>query len=441
MSYTDRLNIASYESPSGASFSFSYRTVTRRISHRIGSFEFPGINGTLHQDKGVSGELYPMTIFIAGENYDLKADRFLTAFKEIGPGFLTHPRWGRRKVQITQCSQNEELTTAAGQAVFDITFQETLAREFPATEPSLQFEVPAQADSFQDDAITSYVGQITAEALEERKALKQEMLAGTARVEVALQDVASADQTVAAKFRGYIDDISNNIDEYVDEPFGYASSISSAIRVVAEVPGRVCSKLQGYSNLLAAIGLRSVTDTLRQTRNASLTDELIGTTAAVASAESVNITLGDTSTVTRGTNGKATVTVPATGEGFQTRAETLAAAILLRDQFTALIFALDAIQDFFKVVKLENSYIQVIESYAPTAEVVFNVINAALALSFSLPAERRKKITADTTIMNLCYEFYLNIDDDTLDYFILTNELDGAEILTIPAGREVVYYA
>lgn len=439
MSYTERLNTASYESPLGRSFSFSYQAVSREISHRVGSFEFPGINGTLHQDKGVSGEVYPLTIFIHGQNYDIVADQFLEATKEVGAGTLIHPRWGRRRVQILSCSQNEDLTKEAGQAVFVIRFQESLQKEFPETNEALTQQIINDADSFQTDAINNYADQIKVETLSEQNSLKQVMLSATAAVKSTLQGIVSNDDDIAGQFRGYINEIENNINEFVQTPFKFATSITSAIRVVAEVPGRIDAQLQGYGAMIDVVSLRSITDTLRSTKNALLNDELIVTTAVVGISESVNNTLTETASIARDESGRATITT--SPQGFQTRSEVLAAVVYLRDTFVNSVYKFDEGQVAFQELTLAEAYIQAVESFDPTAIVTSKTMIAGLSLSFSLPAERFVTIDVETTLMNLCYEFYGVIDDDALDFFITTNGLSGDEIITIPKGKQILYYA
>ena len=58
MPYPERIYDDSYISPSGDEILFDFEVVSRDITHRIGAFEFSGVNGTLHQDKGISGEIY-----------------------------------------------------------------------------------------------------------------------------------------------------------------------------------------------------------------------------------------------------------------------------------------------------------------------------------------------------------------------------------------------
>lgn len=440
MPYPERIKDASYTAPSGASISFDFEVVSREVSHRIGTFEFSGVNGTLHQDKGVSGEIYPLNVFIHGPDYDLEADRFISLAKEIGPGFLFHPRWGKKRVQVLSITQSENLVQTGGQASFSVEFQETLEREFPKTGTAPQQKVTALADDAQTEAIDNFGDQTNVEVLADELAQEQGIIASGRQVFETLSSVAAAAQDTATKFRGHIDNVINKANEYVQAPFEYAFQITSAIRVVSEIPGRISSQLQGYKNLLNVLDLRDVTEAFNFNRNALLIDELLGTSAISSAAESVNQAFGETSTLSRDSKGRAAITVPAADTGFQSRDEVLAAVVYLRDNAQAVTDMLDAGQVVFEDSLLSDAYIQSVQSYVPTWEVVSTVIKAGLDLSFALPIKRSIVLATSRTILDLAFEFYGNVDDTALDYLILTNSLTGNEIIEVPRGREVFFY-
>ena len=440
MPYLERIKSAYYQSPSGAEIYFDFEEVSREITHRIGAFEFSGVNGTLHQDKGVSGEVYPLTVFIHGPNYDTEADRFAELAKEIGPGFLFHPRWGKKRVQILSIIQSENLIARGGQASFEVQFQETLEREFPKTGTAPQQKVTALADDAQTAAINNFGDQIKIIDLVDELTHEQEIIASATKVSDTLSSIASATVETAAEFREYIDNVINKANEYVQAPFEYATQITSAVRVVAEVSGRISSRIQGFKNLLSVLDLRDVTEATRQSLNALLVDELVGTAAIVAASESINQAFNETSTISRDSKGKATITVPDADTGFQSREEVLSAVVYLRDNSKSFTDSLDKGQVIFEDSLLSDSYIQSVQSYVPAWNVIGVVIKAGLDLSFSLPIKRSIILATSRTILDLCYEFYRNVDDITLDYLILTNSLAGDDIIAVPRGKEVIFY-
>lgn len=438
--YANRLNDATYTSPSGRTAVFDFEELSREVAHRIGTFQFSGVNGTLHQDRGVNGEVYPLTIYLHGQDYDKAADDFFDMAKEIGPGYLNHPRWGRRRVQILSVSQDENLVTSGGQARLVVQFQETLEREFPKTAASPQAMVAALADAAQADAIANYAEQVDISSVQQAVSLAQDIIGAVETVKGTLENVASLGADVAGKFRGYIDTISNNISDMVQYPYEFATNITSAIRVVAEVPGRISSKMQGFQNMIDAISLNDIINPGVDCKNCALVNELIGTMGVVGASESVNNGLADVSTINRNQAGKATITVPDADTGFQTRGEVLAAVNYIQQNANTIINYCDTNQGVFEDNILSESYIQTVQSYVPVWMVAGTVIKAAIDISFTLPVKRTKVLASAKTILDLCYEFYRNIDDATLDYFILTNGLAGDTIIQVPMGMEVVFY-
>jgi prophage DNA circulation protein len=440
MTYPDRLRDATYTSPSGIVTSFDFTELSREITHRIGAFEFSGINGTLHQDRGVSGEVYPLTIYLHGLEYDLAADTFLDSLKEIGPGFLEHPRWGRRRVQVLSITQTENAAERGGQAVFEIQFQETLEREFPLTATALNVQTTALADTAQESAIDNFSDQVDVTDLSNELAHEQEILLSAEKVDSALAGIVTTDQDISERFRTAINNVLNNAAEYVQDPFEYATQITNAIRVVAEIPGKISSKLQGFQNLLNVLQTRDMTGATLQNKNAVLVDELLGTMAVVGVSESISQALSETSALSRDQSGRAIISVPNVDTGFQTREELAAVVTYLQDNSTGLINYLDQAQGIFENNILSESYIQSVQSYVQTWQVAGTVIKSALGISFELPIKRIKILDKPDTIIGLSFEFYGNVDDVVLDYFILTNNLTGNEIIEVPRGREIVFY-
>ena len=439
MPYPERIYDASYISPSGDEILFDFEVVSRDITHRIGAFEFSGVNGTLHQDKGISGEIYPLTVYIHGPDYDLEADRFVEMARETGPGFLYHPRWGRKRVQILSITQSENLVQSGGQATFTVQFQETLEREFPKTGAASEQLITALADEAQADAINNFADQIDVDLLDEPD-FEDEIISSANKVSETLSTAVSTSYEAATAFRGYINNIIDNANALIQEPFEYATQITSAIRVVTEIPGRISSRLQGVKNLLNVVNLRSITDAVSQTKNALLIDELLGTSAISAASEAINQALNESSKISKDSKGKATISVPDADTGFQSREEVLAAVVYLQNNSNDLINKLDEGQTLFESSLLSESYIQTVQAYVPTWRVAAKVIKAGLDLSFSLPIKRSKVLATSRTILDLCYEFYKNIDDVTLNYLILTNSLSGDDIIEVPMGKEIIYY-
>jgi len=439
MSFLDSLKKGVYTSSTGGTVPFSFVDLSRKITHRVGSFSFSGVDGTLHQDAGTSGAIYPMALYFYGAMYQAQADLFIKLANDPGPGTLMHPRWGLKRVQLLSATQSENLATEAGQSVINVEFQETLEREFPSLSLASKAAVAALAVIAKVQAVANFVEQVQTAGAQSKLALEKGFLAGANQVNL-LSGIVSNNQDLAVEFKTSINNIINNAADMVEAPSLFADSITSAISVIASVPGRISTKLQGMTNVFETIQLHETLEPNLTTKNNVLIDEIIGTSAIVAISESINNNLANVATISRNQAGKANITVPGVEEGFQTREEVLAAVNYIKTQSDNLISFLDSSQLVFENNILSESYIQSVQSYAPAWQVAGTVIKSALDVSFSLPVKRSEILEAPGNILDLCYKFYGTIDDNALDYFILTNNLTGSEIVEIPRGKAVIYY-
>ncbi len=79
------------------------------------------------------------------------------------------------------------------------------------------------------------------------------------------------------------------------------------------------------------------------------------------------------------------------------------------------------------------------ESLAAMEQVFAVAIEGILRKIINLPAVRKMVLDREVTPIELCYE--INGGIECLDKFIENNALKGNEILMIPRGREVLWYA
>jgi len=59
---------------------------------------------------------------------------------------------------------------------------------------------------------------------------------------------------------------------------------------------------------------------------------------------------------------------------------------------------------------------------------------------FRLPSQCVKVLDRERNFIELCYELYGNVDEETLSKFFGDNKLMGYDIYLLPKGREIVYY-
>jgi len=133
MSYIDRLEILTYQSPKRKTFDLEFEDLARSIARKNAINEFPYQDKANVQDLGMGNLKIPIRCYVKGQDYDLEADRFFKALNEQGYGILDHPRWGSINVLPISITQSESFVENMGRAIFDIEFVEYFpdATSFP----------------------------------------------------------------------------------------------------------------------------------------------------------------------------------------------------------------------------------------------------------------------------------------------------------------------
>ena len=78
--------------------------------------------------------------------------------------------------------------------------------------------------------------------------------------------------------------------------------------------------------------------------------------------------------------------------------------------------------------------------YQAMQRAVATAAGMLVAISFDLVPERRIVLDRARTIVDLAAELYGTVDS-RLDFLIETNGLTGSEILELPRGSTILYYA
>lgn len=123
MSFRDRLRRLDYVSPNGEIFrDLGFRELQRTGGKKHSIVEYPLQDVPDITDLGELGQKIPMEIYFFGENYDRQIDSFWTALAEPGVGRLTHPRWKRLQVLPVSRSQREDFVSRSRVGVIEVEF-------------------------------------------------------------------------------------------------------------------------------------------------------------------------------------------------------------------------------------------------------------------------------------------------------------------------------
>jgi prophage DNA circulation protein len=327
MSWEDSIVEAVYTSPSGAEFIFNYEGVSKEIEKKTTAFNFPDVDGTFVQDLGKKGRRYPMRLFFWGENYNQIAERFDNAIEEKGKGTLQHPLYGTfNVVPFGTIKRRDDLVNEANQAVYEITFYETIDIVFPVSELSAENSMNSGFGDFSDSAANNYNDGLSIDSANETTGFIDSAKAGLRKIKRAMAQVAATTASIERQFNDLANLAEETINTLVGGPLLIATQLIALTRLPSQTAASIQSKLEAYGNLLTSLtngpsnqfeqGLDS------QAGNAFLNNNLIASAAVLGSIEST--------ISTETTNGE-------TAEIFTTRTQTIEAIENLDAKLTTFI--------------------------------------------------------------------------------------------------------
>jgi len=413
MAWQDRIQTPSYTSPSGQRIEFLYEDVSQSFAKKTTAFEFPDFEGTFVQDRGRSGRRIPLRMIFSGDDYDISADLCEAMLAESGIGTLVHPKYGTKQVvPFGDVHRSDRLKTAGNQAVIDVTFFESTDLLFPSDTRSASDELAAAIAAFNAATPIEFAATLDIGGQFELSALRSAYTGTAGRVKENLQAVADFNAKVKRQFDNVFNAINEGIDTFVADPLSLANQTNILVQTPARALAAISDRLDAYGNLLTTVTIQAVPlpGGDLQTQNKFRSDDLFASNMIVGAIASV------------------------LNNQFELRRDALNAAdiiLAMADQYTA-----------WRDGVLEQSGLDLIDSglvYQQLIDAVGLAGGFLVELSFSLKQERAVVLVRPRTAIDLVAEFY-GVVDARLDFFIVTNDLVGEELLEIPAGRRVVYY-
>lgn len=419
MTWIDRLSEAAYTSPGGTRQTFLYEDVSRQFTKRATVFEFPGVDGSYVQDNGHSERRYPLLCIFAGPDCDRQALAFERLLLERGAGVLEHPMYGRvQVVPFGDISRRDDLKSAANQAIIEVTFWSTVGAIYPSSGSSPRHEVLQSLD-VTDAAVSDQFDRSLRVETEARRAnAKLTTRSRLQAISAALGQAAASTADVRRQFAEQQQVIDGSLDVLVGQPLLLAQQVLNLVKTPGRASAGIQSRLASYADLL---------------------DRMIASSSS---------TPGDTSVL-------PALRVRLANEFFLSdlvAAATLTGSItsVLANEFTAKPQAIAAADEIARQTEAHTDWreerygdiedIDTGEGYQALQESVALAIGYLVEISFSLVPERSVVLDRPRNIVELCAELYGSIDDK-LDFLISTNRLTGSEILELPRGRRVVFYA
>lgn len=412
MAWQDRIIQAAYVSPSGQRFLFQYEDVSHDFTKNIVEFNFPDGDGTFIQDLGRTGRRIPLKVIFWGDDYDLQANAFEAAISEVGPGKLEHPIYGIIDVVPSGVARTDKLKTAANQAILTITFFETTDLIFPASQQDAESEVFLGVDAF-NIAVSEQFNDITVfPEIVSQVQSQGKYKAVFDETTTVLQPIANTDPDIKSKFDSTLFSIDSSLT--LSDFFNNALTAAFQTTILIQEPARAIvlieARLKAYGNLL---------DSILETNFL----------AGLGFENSNNFHIADLYAATYITGSILSVL----NNTFEFKKQTIEAAEVILNQIDEWTAWRDIQFATLDQVDTGEAYHQLVETASLAAGFLVEI-------SFVLKLEKIFTLDRDRQLIELVAELYGNIDDDTLNFFIDSNNLSGSEILELRAGRQIVYY-
>lgn len=398
---------------------FTYEDVSLEVEKRTASFTFPGVNGTYVQDNGHSERRYPLRCIFTGAECDQEAEAFTGLLLERGQGVLEHPLYGKvNVVPFGTITRRDDLLSAANQSILDVTFWSTVGAVYPSSGLSAKLQL-TQSLSKSSAALSSNFNRAMKLQTEARRAsAKLSVREALRNVQASMQSVSNVTDSIDREFRQLQAEINFGIDVLIGQPLLLAQKIMNLVTAPARALAGILSRLEGYANLLD----RMVASSKSTPGDASLIPALrvrLSNEFHIASLFASAAAQGSVTSVAEST--------------FAAKPEALAAA----EEVIAQAEVLTAWSDE-RYASLEQ--IDIGEGYQALQETIALAVGFLVEISFSLVPERAIVLDRPRSIIDVSAEIYGSVDD-RLDFLIDTNKLTGSDIIELPRGRRIVYYA
>lgn len=422
MEWLERLRPAAYEAPDGRRFSFEFVDVEREFRLRGTAFEFVGVQGAYVQRHGHGAKLFPMLCYFSGARYDLEAAAFERALLEDHRvGRLHHPIHGVIPVTaLGEVKRSDRIATGANFCVIEVTFWATIERLYPSSQPTAREDILDAIDAANEAMGVYFAAAIELSAVSLREALRASVSDRVRWVAASLAEVSRFDSDVAAQVRASERALLGGMTVLLAHPAMLAVQTAEIMQAPAQATTNFAVALDAYSSVIRSLLTAKSARPwefgfARGTRRATSARNDVALIDVLALAA-----LGGLCSC-------------ATTAEFLARPHALLAATTISALFDDIVAWRDVALPYVEVMDSG-------EAYDGMHRTLSRTVKYLLEASFTLANERRMVLDRPRALIELTAELYGTVDE-RLDFMISTNGLTPDEIIEIPAGREIVWYA
>lgn len=449
MAWNDEIQEAAYNSPSGKRQTFIYENVSRETDLKTASFVFPELDGALIQSLGLGGRTFPLKCIFSGASCNKEADSFEKLLEERGHGILEHPVYGKINVVPTgKIKRTDNLVNGANESSVEVTFSETLVDKDESTsEVATADKLDAAMDEYENSATANFSNNIYTDSIEDKMQLQAAMKSNANSTFKGVEKMIKAAPKNKSRInllqwydsaKRFINGIIDNVDKIGTFANEVATTTIKMIRLPSQITSDAFSKLAGYQLMIRDIANNVKADPFG---TKAVTNQWAAATLAWGSMIAA-LSYGVAKTAAEQNSSQPEESSSSTewdsdsdiNCGFASRSDVLETAAQIAASFAEYSAYIDS-------QNKKNAFVDTGETYEKLLNVVTYSLRSLEETAFNLPVTRIITLDRDRQLFELLTELYGKDGFNRQDQFINDNKLTADEIVLIPMGREVRYYA
>lgn len=427
MSWQDRLySEIKLTSPRGIVFNAFWRGGPRDAEKSLGIFNLPGVRGSIVQDLERGAVTYTLTLSFYGPDHDVTADQF---FKECGntTGIWTivHPVRGRLKLQLMSYSEAIEPVSSGNITTFSTEWIQPLIPSKTQVSALVKSNVISQEAQVEISASNQLANNANQETFEKQLKIKSETLKMLGFYDIHLKPLINK----TGEVKSLVDSIKQGIISNISKPIIQINDLAGQIQNLIRIPSITSDNIEN-----TLILYRNFTNDVLGSHlsgeggEAEVRDDMEKNEALVIEISSVAAFTIMNDVIIEGS--------------LTTRKETIEISDNIIDDFNNMIDGLDRYQAHFDTELADVQYFTQSESYNDCIKMLAQTLRYLIISSFDLKIEKKFVLKEPKSAIGVTIEQYgeLGNNDENLDFFINSNNLEGQDIMLMPAGKELVIY-
>ena len=414
-------------SPDGDEFTAKWIGDPREASKKLGTFQYPGVVGTVVQDLGLNSFDWPLTFYFDGGDHDLEADRFMKATLQTGQWAIIHPVYGFLGLQLVSVRENIQPVREGNIREFETAWIEPIDPDTLQTAAQTAGLVGIQKNLFAINAADQFINGLSAlDSLDDWSILNAINKVNSA-VNSVLGPLSNQLAAVQNEMLQIQAGIQQTLNATILQPLALAGQLQALVETPLKAINDIKSRLGFYADFAEEIfkiqPAQDGSQTNRQGKNTAVIQQI-----ALTSTISANAQIAATDPTT---------------SGIISQQEAVDSASGINDQYIAIVNNLDETQTLFENEDIDEQHFSQSQSHTDAAQITATAIQALYISSYDLKKEIRFTLERPRVPAEIAITSYRGPgeNDANIDLFISSNKLVGNDILLLPSGREVLVYA